>query len=139
MLIRLTPNEPGASVYLMANKTDSKTTIEAAFAIGRPARTAAHITCTRCKGTGWWQIGRLCFKCGGKGNAEKSTLATRIRDKRNHVAEVTASIVENKARLAKLGPDAPRWKRMSPEEWLARDEENLVRLESELAALEAQS
>lgn len=117
-----------------------KTTVslEEAFAIGRPARTSAYKTCSRCKGTGWWQLFRKCFKCGGCGHAEVSTVATQIRDKRKHIAEVRAALETNRACLAeKLAAGRPRWTWMSIEDWIARDQENLLKLEGDLAALEA--
>lgn len=111
----------------------AKNSLEAAFAIGRPARNAAHKTCSRCKGTGWWQLGRKCFKCGGRGHAEVVTLATQIRDKRAHIEEVRASIATETAALA-----TARFGRKSREERIAANAANLARLEAELAALEGQ-
>jgi hypothetical protein len=108
-------------------------TLEAAFAIGRPAPSAAFKTCSRCKGTGWWQLARKCFKCGGRGHAEVVTLATQIRDKRAHIEEVRASIVTDTAALA-----VARFGRRSREERIAKDNAQLATLEAELAALEGQ-
>ena len=96
--------------------------------------------CRRCKGTGWWngEILRGCFGCGGRngvpgsGRAFVENAAGKIARLEAHAAEVRAAIVEHVERLKKLGPDAPRWKRMSPEEWLARDRENLARIEAEI-------
>jgi ribosomal protein L37E len=113
-------------------------TIEQAFAIGRPAKDTTEVTCRRCKGTGWWQLGRKCFGCGGLGRSERVTKATKLRDKRAQVAEVAELVERHTARLAELGPDAPRWKRMAPEDWLVRDTAHLAKLQAELAALEGQ-
>lgn len=110
------------------NETPSRRVVSAAFAIGR---TASHITCTRCKGTGWWQLARVCFKCGGKGNAEKSTLATRVRDKRAHIAEVTGIIADEERRIPAL-----KFGKKSAMERLESDRANLARLIGELAELE---
>lgn len=113
----------------------NKPSIEAAFAIGRPARTAAFKTCSRCKGTGWWQLARKCFKCGGVGHAEVVTLATQIRDKRIHIAQVIEMIVGHEAYLATA---TRRWSRIQQEAQLESERTNLVRLETELAAMLAQ-
>ena len=107
-------------------------TLEAAFAIGRPARSSAYKTCTRCKGTGWWQLARLCFKCGGVGHAEVSTLATKIRDKQAHIAEVREMITSDEAFLATA---TKRWTRIGPEAHLASNKANLAKLEAELVVL----
>lgn len=109
-------------------------TLETTFAIGRPARSAAEKTCTRCKGTGWWQLARKCFKCGGRGHSEVVTLATRIRDKRAHIEEVRASIATDTAALA-----VARFGRKSREERIAKDTAQLTVLEGELIAMEALS
>lgn len=109
--------------------------LERMFAIGSPARTKAFKTCSRCQGTGWWQLGRRCFKCGGAGKAERVTLATQIRDKLRHVAEVRGLVTDYTARLA----SGPRWARSQIEGHLAQRTAQLTTLEAELAALEAQS
>jgi RecJ-like exonuclease len=111
------------------NKT---ATLEAAFAIGRPAKVATDQTCSRCRGTGWWSLGRPCFKCGGRGHAERITLATKIRDKRAHIAEVREVIAHETAQLAKA-----TFCRSQREDRIARSTVHLANLESELAALEA--
>lgn len=98
-------------------------------------------TCRRCKGTGWWsgQILRGCFACGGQnmrigsGRMLVESAAGKIARMEAHAAQVRADIAEHVERLEKLGPDAPRWKRMSPEEWLDRDRANLARIEAEIA------
>lgn len=110
----------------------TKNSLEAAFAIGRPAADAAHKTCSRCRGTGWWSLGRKCFKCGGLGHAEKSTLATQIRDKRAHLTEIRASIEADSARLA-----TARFGKSMIEAAIARNAALLDRLVSDLAAMEA--
>jgi hypothetical protein len=111
--------------------TNTATTLEAAFAIGRPAPSKAFKTCSRCKGTGWWQLARKCFKCGGRGHAEVVTLATKIRDKRAHIEEVRAMIAIDTAGMteARLG-------RKSRAERIAKDTAQLAVLEAELVALE---
>ena len=96
--------------------------------------------CGRCKGTGWWagQVLRGCFACGGQnmrigsGRVLVESAAGKVARMEAHAAQVRADIAEHVARLEKLGPDAPRWKRMSPEEWLARDRKNLARIEAEI-------
>lgn len=98
-----------------------------------PARTSAHKTCSRCRGTGWWQLGRKCFKCGGVGHHEVATLATRIRDKRAHVEEVRGIIATDAAALA-----TARFGRGQREKHIAERTAQLAVLEAELAALEAQ-
>ncbi len=107
-------------------------TLETAFAIGRPARSAAHKTCSRCKGTGWWQLARLCFKCGGVGHAEVSTKATRIRDKCAHILEVEGLLADDIRRRGII-----RFGKRQHEEHIANHEANLARLRAELADLEA--
>lgn len=78
-------------------------------------------------------LGRVCFRCGGEGNLERSTLATRIRDKRAHLEEVRGIIALNTKHLA----TAPRWGRKPLEDRIAERTAQLALLESELAALEA--
>jgi hypothetical protein len=98
--------------------------------------------CGRCKGTGWWsgQVLRGCFACGGQtmrigsGRVFVESAAGKIARMESHAAQVRADIAEHMARLEKLGPNAPRWKRMSPEAWLARDRDNLARIEGEIAS-----
>jgi RecJ-like exonuclease len=114
--------------------TTKKPSLEAAFAIGRPARSAAYKTCTRCKGTGWWQLARKCFKCGGVGHAEVTTLATQIRDKRKHIAEVEEMIAQENTNLATV-----KFGKASRMRTIESYAENLVRLRAELAELEARS
>lgn len=111
------------------NTTNS---LEAAFAIGTPAKTAADKTCTRCKGTGWWSLGRRCFKCGGEGHAERLTNAVRIRDKRAHIDEVRGIVAADVERLATV-----RFGRKQLESAIAKRTAQLAQLEAELAALEA--
>ena len=111
-------------------------TLARMFPIGRPATSPKFATCTRCKGTGWWQFARPCFKCGGVGRAERVTKETKLRDKRAHVAEVEGIIAENAARLAQLGEGAASWKTRGPREEVARRSEQLVQLRAELAAME---
>lgn len=120
--------------------TDKKTSIEAMFPIGRPARTAAYKTCSRCKGTGWWQLGRKCFKCGGRGHYEKITVATRLRDARANLAERIAHVASERALLAdKIAAGRPRWTWMSIEQRLPAELETIARIEAEIAELEGQS
>lgn len=109
----------------------SKTSLEQMFAIGRPAQTRAHQTCSRCMGTGWWQLGRVCFRCGGGGRHEVTTLATRIRDKRAHAEEVRGIIASETALLA-----TSRFGRGQREKHIADRAAQLVALEAELATLE---
>lgn len=98
-------------------KTAAQTvTLEAALPIGRPAPSKAFKTCSRCKGTGWWQFARKCFKCGGRGYAEVVTLATQIRDKKAHIVEVRGIIADGTARLATM-----RFGRKQAEERLRQD------------------
>lgn len=111
-------------------------TLAQMFPIGRPATSSKSVTCTRCKGTGWWQFGRRCFKCGGVGRAERVTKETRLRDKRAHVAEVEGIIAENEARLAQLDEGAANWKTRGAREEIARRSDQLVQLRAELAVLE---
>jgi hypothetical protein len=106
--------------------------LEAAFAIGTPATSAASKTCSRCNGTGWWALGRKCFKCGGVGHAERTTLATRIRDKRLHVEEVRGIIATYSGHLA----TAARWGRKCIEARITERTTQLAQLEAELAAME---
>jgi hypothetical protein len=107
--------------------------IEEMFAIGRPAKAGSGWrTCRRCRGTGWWQLGRKCFACGGVGRAEISTTATKLRDKKKHVAEVREIIAREKALLP-----TTRFGRKSREREIARREEQLLILEAEVAVLEA--
>lgn len=110
----------------------SKISLEQAFAIGRPAQTSAHRTCSRCQGTGWWQFGRTCFKCGGAGRHVVFTLAMKIRDKRAHVEEVRGIISAGITALA-----TARFGRAQLEKRLADRTAQLATLEAELAALEA--
>lgn len=120
--------------------TRAKTTIEAMFPIGRPAPTAAYKTCRRCKGTGWWQLGRKCFGCGGVGHTEKVTTATKLRDARAHLAECLELVAANRALLAqKLAAGRPRWSYMHLDRDIARDLETIATIEAEIAALEDQS
>ena len=120
--------------------TDKKTSIEEMFAIGRPARTAAFKTCRRCKGTGWWKLGRKCFSCGGLGHVEKVTLATKLRDARAHLAERQEMVAANRALLAeKIAGGRPRWTWMNLERDIERDIETIAKIEAEIAALEDQS
>jgi hypothetical protein len=114
-----------------------KTSIESMFPIGRRARTAAYKTCGRCKGTGWWQLGRVCFSCGGAGHVEKVTLATKLRDARAHLAERLEMVAANRALLAqKLAAGRPRWSYMGYERDIARDIAIIATIEAEIAALE---
>jgi hypothetical protein len=116
--------------------TDTKTSLEAMFPIGRPARSATHKTCTRCKGTGWWQLARKCFRCGGAGNYEKITNATRLRDALAHRVERLGLITDNEKRLAeKLAAGRPRWTWMHLPERIAKDKETLAKIEAEILAL----
>jgi len=116
---------------------DKKTSIEAMFPIGRPARTAAFKTCRRCRGTGWWQLGRKCFGCGGLGHVEKVTVATKLRDARAHLAERREMVAANRARLAeKIAAGRPRWSYMHLDRDIARDVEIIAKIEAEIAALE---
>lgn len=111
---------------------------EAAFAIGRPARNAAQVTCSRCKGTGWWQFARKCFKCGGVGHTEKITNATRLRDARAHLAERVAIVAAERALLAeKQAAGRPRWTWRSIEKRLPEELETIAKIEAEITALEA--
>lgn len=120
--------------------TDKKTSIEAMFPIGRPARTTAYKTCRRCRGTGWWQLGRKCFSCGGLGHIEKVTITTKLRDARAHFAERREMVASNRTRLAeKLAAGRPRWTWMNLERDIARDVETIATIETEIAALESQS
>ena len=124
----------------LRDMTNDKTRIEAMFPIGRPAPSAAHKTCRRCKGTGWWQLGRKCFGCGGVGHTEKVTTATKLRDARAHLAERVGLVADNRERLAmKLAAGRPRWSYMHLERDIARDVEIIAKIEAEIAALEAQS
>lgn len=115
------------------SKTAPKTTatLEAMFAIGSPARTKAFRTCSRCKGTGWWQFGRKCFKCGGAGKAERDTAAVQLRNKRAHVVEVREIIAGDTSALA-----GAKFGRRILEERIAQRTAQLAVLEAELAALE---
>lgn len=118
---------------------DKKTRIEEMFAIGRPARTTAFKTCRRCKGTGWWQLGRKCFSCGGLGHVEKVTLTTKLRDARRHLAERREMLEANRALLAKkLAAGRPRWTWMNIERDIARDVEIIDKIQAEIAALESE-
>ena len=120
--------------------TNVKTSIEAMFPIGRPARTAAYKTCRRCKGTGWWQLGRKCFGCGGVGHVEKVTRETKLRDARAHLAERQEMVAANRALLAeKIAAGRPRWTWMGFERDIERDVETIAKIEAEIAALEDQS
>jgi hypothetical protein len=110
----------------------NKNSLEQAFAIGRPAQSSAHRTCGRCRGTGWWQLGRRCFGCGGVGRHEVVTLAVRIRDKRAHVEEVRGIIAADIAALA-----TARFGRGQREREIAKRTAQLAALEAELAALGA--
>jgi hypothetical protein len=119
---------------------DAKTSLEAMFPIGRPAPTAAYKTCCRCKGTGWWELGRQCFRCGGVGYAEKITNATRLRDARAHLAERLAMVAADRARLAeKIAACRPRWTYMHLGGDIERDLETIAKIEATIAALEKQS
>jgi hypothetical protein len=123
-----------------ALKTDKKPSIEEAFAIGRPARTTAYKTCRRCKGTGWWELGRKCFGCGGRGHVEKVTLATKLRDARAHLAERVEMVATNRALLAeKHAAGRPRWTWMNLERDIDRELETIAKIEAEIAELESQA
>ena len=87
---------------------------------------------SRCQGTGWWQLGRKCFKCGGAGHLEVASLATKIRDKRAHVEEVRGIITADVAALA-----TARFGRGQRERHIADRTVQLAVLEAELATLEA--
>ncbi|HSX23038.1 MAG TPA: hypothetical protein VLE97_09715 [Gaiellaceae bacterium] len=117
--------------------TEEKTSIEAMFPIGRPAPTTAYKTCRRCKGTGWWQLGRKCFGCGGVGHVEKVTRATKLRDARAHLAERLAMVADNRARIAqKLAAGRPRWSYMHLDRDIERDLKTIADIEAEIAVLE---
>lgn len=113
------------------------TALAGMFPIGRPATSSKSVTCTWCNGTGWWQFGRRCFKCGGVGRAERITKETRLRDKRAHVSEVEGIIAENEVTLAQLGEGAANWKTCGVRGEIARRSAQLVQLRAELAAMEA--
>jgi hypothetical protein len=107
---------------------DKKTSIEEMFAIGRPARTAAFKTCRRCKGTGWWELGRKCFSCGGLGHVEKATIATKLRDARAHLAERLEMVAANRALLAeKIAAGRPRWTYRHFDGDIARDLDTIAK------------
>lgn len=105
--------------------------LEAAFAIGRPAPSAAYRTCSRCNGTGWWSFGRKCFKCGGSGHAERVTTATKIRDKAAHIAEVEGIVAQCRTLL-----ETARFGRKSRQVELDKRTAQLEILRAELAALQ---
>ncbi len=105
--------------------------LETEFAIGRPAATSADATCSRCNGTGWWSLGRKCFKCGGAGHAERATQATKLRDKRAHIAEVRGMLEQETALLA-----TARFGRSLRQDRIAKLSAQLGQLETEIAALE---
>jgi hypothetical protein len=120
----------------MTTKTNQTATIEQAFAIGRSATKSTHKTCTRCKGTGWWQFGRKCFKCGGVGNFEKTTNATRLRDALAHRAELLNSIATNEKLLAgKLAAGRPRWTWMGMQERIDGERTTLATVEAQVLSL----
>jgi hypothetical protein len=120
--------------------TNVKTSLESMFAIGRPAPTAASKTCRRCKGTGWWQLGRPCFGCGGIGHVEKVTLATKLRDARAHLAERLVMVAANRTLLAqKIAAGRTGWSYMHLEREVSRDLEIIAKIEAEIATLEKQS
>src|SRR6185436_968379 len=121
-------------VALSPDMPKEKTSIEAMFPIGRPAPTSAYKTCLRCKGTGWRQLGRKCFGCGGAGHVETVTRATKLRDARAHLAERLAMVADNRTRLAqKLAAGRPRW---SYDRDIERDLNTIVAIEAEIVALE---
>jgi len=120
--------------------TNVKTSIESMFPIGRSAPTARYKTCRRCKGTGWWQLGRKCFGCGGVGHVEKVTRETKLRDARAHLAERLEMVAANRVLLAqKLAAGRPRWSYMGYESNIARDLKIIATIEAEIATLESQS
>lgn len=120
----------------MTTKTNQTATIEQAFAIGRPARKSTHKTCTRCKGTGWWQLGRKCFSCGGVGNFEKVTNATRLRDALANRAERLEMIaIEERIVAEKQAAGRPRWTWMSAADRVIKERETLATIEAEILSL----
>ena len=100
------------------------------------------VECDRCRGTGNWDPNsyRVCYKCGGRGELALDTVESTYNRKLAHIAEVRASLETNKARLAeKLAAGRPRWTWMSIENWITRDQENLTKLEAELAMMKVPS
>lgn len=82
MLIRLTPNEPGASMYLMANKMTAKQLEQAA------RKASKLVTCKRCQGRGTFMTDRVCYGCGGIGTYLVHAGDSRRLAKLAHIAQV---------------------------------------------------
>jgi hypothetical protein len=86
--------------------------------------------CVRCRGTGSWKPGQVCFGCNGEGRKLNVTPEIRAEGRAAHVAEVEGMIAAVEAQLAACGPRSRR----GLERDLAKHRANLGRLQAEDAS-----
>lgn len=59
------------------------------------------VDCARCRGTGDWRPGRICYACGGEGRKKVLTQDEKSAARAAHLAELRESLVGETARRAR--------------------------------------
>lgn len=88
-------------------------------------------TCSRCRGTGNWAPGRVCFQCNGAGYLATDTKEAARNRKAAHVDEVKDIIAKNEALLLKA-----RFGKSQIQKEIDNRKAQLIQLEAELSSME---
>lgn len=93
---------------------------------------SARKKCLRCRGTGDWMPGRICFGCNGVGSTKVPTADERRAAKQAHLAETRASLEGEVAGRDRLLAKGRRTTHLEPR--ISQLAALVMKLESELAS-----